>query len=495
METRRIGTKIDFLQYKWVALTVTTVGTLMSGVDARIVLVGLPSIAQQLGAGVEQVIWVSQAYLLASTLGLLLIGRTTDLVGRVRIYNYGFIIFTVGSAFAAISFSPAELIASRIVQGVGASMLITNSTAILTDATPRKELGTVLGINNIAYRIGSITGLTLSGVILSVADWRALFYINIPIGIFGTAWAHYRLKEISTKDSGAKMDWAGFLTFSSGLALLLLAITFLSYGISGYDIGFAMLTSGAALLLFFIRIEQKTRVAPLLDLKLFKIKEFAGGTLAMMIDAISWSGILIMISFYLQIVLGESPLIAGLHLLALDATFIVLGPISGKLSDRHGTRLFSIVGLVVISVAFFMLASITPSDASTMVLVSLAVLGVGSGLFVAPNISSIMGSVPANRRGVAAGFRNTLLNVGDTSSFGLAILLMSLVIPYGTFNALLQSTVPQAQLQASLQEFIGGFHLAALALATINVLAIIPAAMAAKKAPTATLQGSLGEGN
>src|ERR1700730_2055472 len=169
----------------------------MAGVDARIVLVGLPTIAKELHAGVADVIWVSQAYVFASTLGLLLIGRTTDLLGRVKIYNYGFVIFTLGSAFAALSFSSAELIAARIVQGVGASMLITNSAAILADSTPRNELGKILGINTVAFRLGSITGLTLSGAILSVADWRALFYINIPIGIFGTLWAYYRLKEIS----------------------------------------------------------------------------------------------------------------------------------------------------------------------------------------------------------------------------------------------------------------------------------------------------------
>src|SRR5579872_3740217 len=170
------------MQYKWVALTVTTVGTLMAGIDTRIVIVGLPTVAQQLGANVEEVIWVSQAYLLASTIGLLLIGRVTDVVGRVKIYNIGFIIFTIGSALASVSFSPYELIGSRMVQGVGSAMLITNSAAILTDAAPRNELGTILGINQIAFRVGSIAGLTLSGIIISLASWRALFYINIPIG-------------------------------------------------------------------------------------------------------------------------------------------------------------------------------------------------------------------------------------------------------------------------------------------------------------------------
>jgi MFS family permease len=176
------------MQYKWIALSVTTVGTLMAGIDTRIIIVGLPTVARDLGADVESIIWVSQSYLLASTVGLLLIGRVTDVVGRVKIYNIGFAVFTVGSALASISQSPMQLILSRIVQGTGAAMLITNSAAILTDATPRQELGTILGINQIAFRVGSVAGLTLSGVIIAMSGWRALFYLNIPIGVFGTIW-------------------------------------------------------------------------------------------------------------------------------------------------------------------------------------------------------------------------------------------------------------------------------------------------------------------
>ena len=312
----------------------------MAGVDARIVLVGLPTIADQLHAGVADVIWVSQAYLFASTLGLLLIGRTADLVGRVKIYNLGFIVFTVGSGLAALSFTSLELILSRMVQGIGAAMLITNSAAILTDATPRNELGKILGMNSVAYRLGSVTGLTLSGVILSFTDWRALFYINIPIGIFGTVWAHYRLKEISTKDTYRGMDWVGFFTFSIGLGLLLLSTTYLSFGLSGYDYGFAMLASGTTLILFFVWYELRGKIAamqvqPILDMKLFKIKEFAGGSLAQMFNAIAWSGILLMVSFYLQVIVGYTPLQTGIHLLALDATYIIIAPISGRLSDKY----------------------------------------------------------------------------------------------------------------------------------------------------------------
>jgi EmrB/QacA subfamily drug resistance transporter len=462
----------------------------MAGVDARIVLVGLPTIADQLHAGVADVIWVSQAYLFASTLGLLLIGRTADLVGRVKIYNLGFIVFTVGSGLAALSFTSLELILSRMVQGIGAAMLITNSAAILTDATPRNELGKILGMNSVAYRLGSVTGLTLSGVILSFTDWRALFYINIPIGIFGTVWAHYRLKEISTKDTYRGMDWVGFFAFSIGLGLLLLSATYLSFGLSGYGYGFVMLASGTALILFFVWHELRGKIAamqmqPILDMKLFKIKEFAGGSLAQMFNAIAWSGILLMVSIYLQVVGGYTPLQTGIHLLALDATYIIVAPISGRLSDKYGSRSFVIAGLSISSFAFLLFAFVNVNTSVSIILVALAILGVGTGLWGSPNISSVMGSVPANRRGIASGFRITLSNIGDTASFGLAILIMTLVIPYNMLNNLVQSYDLSGSPPVGKEEFIMGFQLVALVLTGINTISIIPASLAKRRVSSA----------
>lgn len=454
----------------------------MAGVDARIVLVGLPTIAVQLHAGVAEVIWVSQAYLFASTLGLLLIGRTTDLVGRVKIYNYGFIVFTVGSGLAALSFTSLELVLSRMVQGIGAAMIITNAAAILTDATPRNELGKILGMNSVAYRVGSIMGLTLSGVILSITDWRALFYINIPIGIFGTVWAHYRLREVATKDSYHGMDWIGFFSFAAGLGLILLSLTYLSFGLAGYLPGFAMLAIGVGLLLFFIRYELhgKMSTQPLLDMKLFKIKEFAGGSVAQLFNSIAWSGILVMVSFYLQVITGYSPLQTGLTLIALDSTFIFAAPISGRLSDRYGSRQFVMTGLFISSIAFFLFAFVNATTDVSTIILALALLGVGTGMWVSPNISSVMGSVPANRRGIASGFRITLSNVGDTLSFGLAVLLMTLVIPYNELNNLVQSYSVPGTVLIGTGQFIHGFQLVAIVLASVNTIAIYPASFAKK---------------
>lgn len=451
----------------------------MAGIDTRIVIVGLPTIARQLNANLESIVWVTQAYLLASTIGLLLIGRATDIVGRVKIYNLGFVIFTLGSALAALSMSAAELIASRAIQGVGSAMLITNSAAILTDASPKEGLGTMLGINQIAFRIGSVMGLTLSGVILAVTDWRALFYINIPIGIFGTAWAHFRLREIGTKDEARKMDWPGFALFTGGLTLVLVSITFMSYGLSDVQTGFALLIIGFALLGLFVR-EESMKESPLLDLRLFKIRQFATGNLAQLMNALAWSGALLLSSFYLQVVVGDSPLIAGLSLLPLDATYVICGPLSGRLSDKYGSRLLSTIGLAVSSAGFFVLASITSSTTYPVLALVFALLGVGNGMFVSPNISAIMGSVPPNRRGIASGFRTTTFNIGLTASYGIAVLLLSLVVPYSTLAGLISGSTTILVSAAKIQ-FLSGFKIAVLVVAILNTIGIVPSAMRGPK--------------
>jgi MFS family permease len=352
-------------------------------------------------------------------------------------------------------------------------MLLTNSAAILTDATPSKELGTILGINQIAFRVGSVAGLTFSGVIIAISGWRALFYLNIPIGIFGTIWAHFRLREISARDIQKKMDWLGFATFTSGLTLVLLAITFLSYGVTEALPGCVMLAVGAVLLLYFIWAE--TRISsPLLDLRLFKIKEFAAGNTAQLLNALAWFGVVLMLSFYMQVVLDFTAWQTGMGLLPLEAAFVLFGPLSGKLSDRYGTRLFSTLGLSISSVAFFWLTQVNVSTSYSEITIPLVLLGVGNGMFVSPNISSIMRSVPPNRRGVASGFRTTMFNVGGTASAGLAILLITTGIPYSVFSNLIRSMDPAALGQLPEQEFVSGFKVAAFVFAVINTCAIIP---------------------
>jgi EmrB/QacA subfamily drug resistance transporter len=468
------------LQYKWVALTVTVVGTLMAGIDDRILVIGLPTIIRQLGATVGEGIWAGQAYTLASLIALLLIGRVADIRGRVKIYNLGFVIFTIGSLLASISAAPSELIASRLVQGMGASMLSANSTAIVTDATPPEQLGTFLGLNRVAFRSGAVAGLTLSGLILSFTDWRALFYINIPIGIFGTVWARKRLKEISTKDVGKKIDWPGFFTFTTGITLILVSITFLSYGASDRFQSILMIASGSVLLISFAILERKSQ-SPLLDLGLFRIRLFATGTTILMFSTLAWNGMLYMTSFFLQIIIGFPPLQAGLSYIVLEIPYLLVGVASGKLSDRYEARGLATTGLAVIGIACIYGSTFSSSTNYFSVLVLLLLLAIGQGLFTSPNQKAVMGSVPANRRGIAAGFSGTLSQIGNTAGPVVALALVTLGIPYGLFTTLVQSATPLAT-QIAKDEFVNGFKIAAFTLGAINSIAIIPSYLRGKQA-------------
>lgn len=464
------------MEYKWTALTVVTVGTVMAGIDGRILIIGLPTIAQQLHADPEEVIWITQAYLLASTACLLFIGRIADQFGRVKLYNLGFVIFTVGSLLSAISSSPLEVIGCRIIQGVGSGILVTNSSVIVTDASPRKELGAMLGFNQMAFRIGNMSGLTLSGVILAVVDWRGLFYVNIPIGIFGTLWAHRRLKEIAQKDTTKKIDWYGFGFFSLGFTFVLLGITFLSYGLASYLEGISLLLVGGVMLFLFAKKESSISY-PLLDLKLFGIRLFAMGNIAQFLNSLCWGGIVILLAFYLQIGLGYSPLGAGLGILPMEFSYFLFTFLGGRMSDRYGSRMLTSLGLTVLAGSLGIMSTFGGGTQYPEVASVLCLFGIGNGFFTSPNLKAIMGSVPSNRLGVASGFRNTMFQTGVTVSYGLVIFLLTLGIPYSSFSDLLQGIAQGPALILARSEFFNGFRLACIILAIVDAVAIVPSVM------------------
>ena len=462
-------------------LTVTTVGVLMAGIDSRIVIVGLPQVATSIGADAESAIWITQAYVLGSTVALLLIGRLSDIIGRVKIYTSGFAVFTVGSLLTSLAVNPAMMIAFRGLQGLGSGIMFTNSAAIITDATPQNELGFSLGINQVAFRVGAMTGLTLSGLILTFLDWRALFYVNIPIGMVGTLWAHRRLREAGRPERGTPMDWAGFATFTTGIASLLLALTTAAYGIAERGIAVTLLTVAAVSLAAFVLVERRAP-HPLLDLRLLRIREFMGGSIAQLLNAIAFGAVLLLMSLYLQLVRDLSPLNVGLLFIPLDITTIILGPLSGRLSDRYGHLPFTTGGLGLVSLSLFLLSTLDISTPYPVVVLHLVIFGAGLGIFASPNISSIMGSVPPERRGVASGLRATFFNVGFTISLNLAVLLMTLSVPYSLVTQILTSGNPAGIPPADRVLFAAGLQKTFLALAAVNTVAILPSFLRGRRA-------------
>jgi MFS family permease len=450
--------------YKWIALSNTTLGTLLATINASIVLISLPAIFRGIGlnplapGNVSYLLWMLMGYLVVTAVLVVLFGRLGDMYGRVRIYNLGFIVFTI--AAVALSFDPFHLgggamwlIGWRVVQGVGGAMLMASSSAILTDAFPANQRGMALGVNMVAAVAGSFLGLLIGGV-LSGWDWRAIFWVGVPVGILGTIWSLRSLKELGVRTPG-KLDWTGSLTFGVGLTVLLTGIT---YGIQPYGdsttgwgnpLVFGSIAFGLVLLVAFCFIELRSS-HPMVDIRLFRSTSFGMGNLAGLMSSVGRGGLQFMLIIWLQGIwlplhgysFESTPLWAGIYMLPMTVGFLVAGPLAGSLSDRFGARPFTVSGMALMAVSFVALVMI-PVDFNYWVFAVLVFLnGLGGGIFTAPNTAAIMSSVPAAQRGAASGVRATFFNAGSSLSIGIFFSLMIIG---------LANTLPSA-MSAGLQE-------------------------------------------
>jgi MFS family permease len=457
--------------YKWIALSNTTLAMVMATIDASIVIISMPAIFRGIHlnplspGNVTYLLWMIIGYLLVQSVLVVTLGRLGDMFGRVKIYNLGFVVFTAASV--ALSLDPMTgssgalwLIAWRFVQAFGGSMLMANSTAILTDAFPANKRGMALGVNQIAGISGQFVGLLLGGV-LAAWDWRSVFWINVPFGLFGTVWAYRSLKEIATTRK-ARIDWTGNITFAIGAGALLTAITFgiRPYGASatgwGNPMVLAGLIGGAVLLVIFGIIETKV-AEPMFQMTLFRIRAFATGNLASLLGTIARGGLQFMLVIWLAGIwlplhgydFTVTPLWAGIYMLPLTAGFLVAGPISGVLSDRYGPRLFATAGLLLAALCFTGLMLLPVDFSFWMFALLIFGNGIGSGLFAAPNTAAIMSSVPAYHRGAASGMRATFQNSGMSLSIGIFFSLMvaglANTLPRTLTSGLTAQGVPLAQ--------------------------------------------------
>jgi MFS family permease len=436
----------DHPNYRWIALSNTTLGILMATINGSIVLISLPAIFTGIKlnplepGNVSYLLWMLTGYILVTAVLVVSFGRLGDLYGRVKIYNLGFVIFTISAIFLVFDpFTGGQgalwLIGWRVVQAVGGSMLFANSTAILTDAFPIERRGFALGINQVAGIAGTFLGLIVGGVLAEI-DWHAVFVVSVPFGILGTIWSYKSLHEVGTRATG-KVDWPGNIVFAVGLVALLTGIT---YGIQPYgDSSTGWLNpwvltgiiGGIAFLIGFVFLELHTP-DPMFNMRLFRIRAFAWGNFAGLLASISRGGLQFMLIIWLQGIwlplhgysYESTPLWAGIYLLPLTIGFLVSGPVSGSLSDRFGARGFATGGLLLVAATFVALLLI-PVDFPYWLFALITFLnGVGSGLFAAPNRTAIMNSVPANQRGAASGMTGTFQNAGNSLSIGIFFSLM-----------------------------------------------------------------------
>lgn len=454
--------------YKWVVLSNTTLGMLAASINGSILLISLPAIFRGIGlrplepSNVNILLWSIMGYMVATSVLVVAFGRLGDSLGRARVYNAGFLIFTI--AAIALSFMPGDgafaawyLIFVRIAQGVGGAMLMANSTALLTDAFPTHQRGLALGINTIAAIGGSFLGLVIGGLLADI-DWHLVFWISVPIGVIGTAWAYWRLRD-RIPPRHRPVDWLGNATFGIGLILILIAIT---EGIQPYGAHAMSWTSpevtgllvvGFALLVAFVFVERSVAF-PMFDLNLFRIRAFTAGNLASLFAAIGRGGLQFMLIIWLQGIwlplhgysFEETPLWAGIFMLPLTLGFLIATPVSGYLSDHHGARPYAVGGMLIGALSFAALMELPPDFSYPLFAFLLFLNGLGSGLFIAPNSTAIMNSVPAAERGQAAGMRATTLNSGQVLSIGIFFSLMIVglteMLPQSMEAALIAEKVP-----------------------------------------------------
>ncbi|WP_445166171.1 MFS transporter [Mycolicibacterium sp. Dal123E01] len=447
-ETARRRRRMDHEhpRYKWVALSNTTLGAMLASINSSIVLISLPAIFRGIGlnplapGNVGYLLWMLMGYLVATAVLVVPFGRLGDIFGRVRIYTLGFVIFTV--AAIALSFDPLHLsggavwlIGWRVVQGVGGAMLMACSAAILTDAFPSRQRGMALGVNQVAAIAGQFLGLLIGGL-LSQWDWRAVFWVGVPLGLVGTVWSFRSLVEVGVR-TPARLDWTGTVLFAVGFTVLLAAITYGIQPYGGHPTGWTnpwvlgAIALGVVLLTVLCVVELRVR-APVLDIRLFASKPFALGNLAGLMAAVGRGGLQFMLIIWLQGIwlplhgysFESTPLWSGIYLLPMTLGFLLAGPLSGTLSDRFGSRPFAIGGMLLMAATFLALM-VLPVDFSFWVFGLLVFLnGLGGGIFTSPNTAAIMSSVPAAQRGAASGIRATFTNAGMSLSIGIFFSLM-----------------------------------------------------------------------
>ncbi|HEX9056867.1 MAG TPA: MFS transporter [Ktedonobacterales bacterium] len=472
------------LDYKWIALAVTTLGAMMVAIDSTIVILALPSMLEDLHSNLVTMVWVLIGYLLVSTVLLLTFGRMADMFGRVRLYNLGFVIFTLGSVLCGLAPTDTLLIAARIVQGAGGAMLSANAIAIITEAFPLNERGMAMGINAITWGAGSVLGPVLGGLILAGTTWRWIFLVNLPIGIIGILSAYLLLHDVAPNARGERFDLPGAGMFSVGLTLLLLALT------SGIGAGWtspgilSLFAIGSVSLVGFVLWERRAPY-PMLDLRLFAERVYAFSVAAATLQSLATFAVNFLLIFYLQGVRGYSALVAALLILPMPLATSIVGPLSGRWADRVGGVVPATLGLVAQAIALVWLATFTPTTPYPTIAIGLGLMGIGSGLFWSPNTSTTMSAAPSQRLGIAAATLNTMRSIGMMFSFTVAMSVAAASMPAAVLSAVFLGT--QVHLQAAISlAFTHGMSRAFIASVVICGLAVVFSLVRRQRAPAAT---------
>ena len=453
-------------RYRWFILATVSIGTFMATLDGSIVNVALPTISGKLHADLSTLQWVVSAYLLTISSLLPVFGRIADLLGRKRVFSLGFLVFTLGSVLCGLATTIWFLIGMRVLQALGASMLMANSAALIIANFPPKERGQALGLTGTVVALGSLTGPALGGVLVGLLNWRSIFYINLPIGILGYLAAQIVLPHDKPEQNKETFDFVGALFFTLGMISLLFAIS------NGQDWGWRSypilggLFLGTLCLAFFFYTEVRV-TNPMIDLSLFRIRPFFIGNITGLLSFVAMFANTMLMPFYLQHVLDYTPTQVGLLMTSFPLMMAVIAPLSGKASDRIGPVVLTTSGLFVTALGLFYLSTVTATSLFWQIVPGPLLMGLGAGLFQSPNNSSVMSSVPPMKLGVAGGINALVRNVGMVIGIAFSVSL------FENREATILSGINAPTAVQQVNAFVGAYHTVMLAGMGIAILAAL----------------------
>ncbi len=470
----QVGVGVEHPNYKWWALSCTSLGLLLATINSGTLIIALPDLERSLNTTLLQLVWVILVYMITSTVLVLNAGRLADLFGRKRAYVGGFVVFALASLGAGFSTSGTELILWRIAQGVGGAFLFANSGAIVTDAFPRRQLGLAMGTNTMVAAVGLVIGPVLGGALVLIS-WHWVFWFNVPLGLFGSLWAGSILREQSHPDPERRLDLLGTAIFVVGLTGLVLGIS--KGGLSGWTnpTVIVSLLVGVVLLPLFVFVESR-QPAPMLDLSIFRDKLFSASAAAAFINGLSRFALLFIFVFYFQGPQGDTPIIAGIKLAPMAIGMLISSPLAGIWADRHGSRALAAAGMVVTAVGLALMTTLQIDSPYWQSGLWLFLVGIGSGMFNSPNTAAMMGAVRSERRGIAAAVRVMLQNTGAVISIAFVLAIITAAVPktvlFKIFSGL-ASGLPDSQLDP----FIHNMHVALWTLAGVSLLGAVVSLM------------------
>jgi EmrB/QacA subfamily drug resistance transporter len=468
--TSRFGVAAGHEQYKWWALSCTSLGMLLAATNSGTLIIALPDLERSLHTSLLALVWVILAYLIAATVLVLTAGRLSDLLGRKRAYVGGFIVFAFASLGAGFSRDATVLILWRVLQGIGSAFLFANAAALVTDAFPKEQLGLAMGANTMVAAIGLVLGPVLGGALVSIS-WHWVFWFNVPFALAGATWGALILRELAKPDSVRGYDVLGATTFVIGLTGLVLGVS--RGGLSGWNNGIVIagLAAAVVLLPLWVLIERRSR-APMLDLQIFRSRLFAAASAAAFINGLARFALMFLFVFYFQGAQGDSPINAGIKLIPLALGMLVASPIAGVYADRHGSRALAAIGMLVSAAGLAAMTTLQVHTPYWQSALWLLLVGIGSGMFNSPNTAAMMGVVPAHRRGIAAGARTLLQNTGAVLSIAFVLAIITSAVPKATLFAVFSGLAKGLSAQ-KLAPFITNMHTALWVLAAVSLVGTV----------------------